>query len=153
MGLKACALCYYQRTFVMGVAGVMLMGLLAGARPAGLTSLLSLPLAVGALGVALWHEYLEINGKLECPAGILGLGTAPQQSLAVMVVLLVFLGADVLLNRPARRLGLSLVGVLVLGGLLAFGCVKSAAPAAKPTAAYPAPPDICRPPFTGVPNP
>jgi len=153
MGLKACALCYYQRTFVMGVLGVMVMGLLAGARPTGLISLLALPLAVAALGVALFHENLEMNGKLECPAGILGLGTAPQQSLVVVVILVVFLGIDVLVHKPARRLALSLAGVLLLGGLSAYGCIKSAAPAAKPTEAYKAPPDICRPPFAGVPNP
>jgi hypothetical protein len=37
-----------------------------------------LPLAVAGLGVALFHEYLELTGKLECPSGVMGVGTAPR---------------------------------------------------------------------------
>src|SRR5262249_12993545 len=86
MSLKPCPLCFYQRTFMMSVVGVLGLGLLtrAGAR---WLSLLVLPLAVAGLGVALFHVYLETAGKLECPEGVLGWGTAPQQSLAVFVVL------------------------------------------------------------------
>src|SRR5262245_66543427 len=87
MKLKACPLCFYQRTFVMGVVAVLLVGLLAGVRPASVLSLLALPLAAGGVGVAGFHVYLEQTGKLECPDGILGLGTAPQQGLAAQALL------------------------------------------------------------------
>ena len=36
----------------------------------------------------MFHDYLELAGKLECPAGIMGIGTAPQQSLTVLTGLL-----------------------------------------------------------------
>ena len=85
LALKPCPLCFYQRSFVMGIVAVLAMGLLSGsARPGGL-GLLALPLAVAGLGVALFHVRLELAGKLECPEGLLGLGTAPKQSLAVFV--------------------------------------------------------------------
>ncbi|MCH8830219.1 MAG: disulfide bond formation protein B, partial [Planctomycetes bacterium] len=75
MGLKACPLCLYQRTFIMGVVAVLLIGLLTPVLRSPLLCLLALPAAVGGLGVALFHEYLELAGKLECPDGILGVGT------------------------------------------------------------------------------
>src|SRR5262245_300224 len=67
--LKACPLCLYQRTFVMGVVAVLGVGLLAGPGRPGLLSLLALPLAVGALAVAGFHVRLELGEKLECPPG------------------------------------------------------------------------------------
>src|SRR5437773_6682356 len=81
MGLKACPLCLYQRTFVMGVVGVLAVGFFVKELQPKVLSLLALPLAVGALVVVVWHEYLEQTGRLECPHGVLGVGTAPQQSL------------------------------------------------------------------------
>jgi disulfide bond formation protein DsbB len=130
-GLLACPLCYYQRTFVMGVFGVLSLGLVAGGR--GLrVALLALPLAVGGLAVAGYHEYREvIKGDLECPPGIqvlelgldVALGTAPQQSLALFVVLTLLLLVD------ARKAGLSrLAGALVLGALFAVACLATVAP-------------------------
>src|SRR5581483_4216142 len=89
MGLKACPLCFYQRTFVMGVVAVLGIGVLTGQRYRGVLNLLTLPIVVAGVGVAVFQEYLEQTGKLECPGGILGIGTAPQQSLVVLVVLLV----------------------------------------------------------------
>src|SRR6202011_4477973 len=88
MSLKACPLCFYQRTFVMSVVAVLGIGVLTGARHRGVLNLLALPLTVAGVGVAVFHEYLEQTGKLECPAGIMGIGTAPQQSLTVLAVLL-----------------------------------------------------------------
>src|SRR5437868_5534791 len=81
MGLKACPLCFYQRTFVMGLVGVLGMGLLTKTGPSGRLGLLALPLAAAGLGVALFHVYLELAGRLECPQGLFGWGTAPKQSL------------------------------------------------------------------------
>jgi disulfide bond formation protein DsbB len=137
LGLKACPLCYYQRTFVMGVAAVLLVGLLAGVSRRGLLSLLSLPLAVGALAVAVWHTNLEQRGTLECPRGLFGLGSAPQQSLAVLAVLSVLLLLDVITSRSAGGFGVPAAAApLVLGLALALGAVTSAAGAPPPTQPY-----------------
>jgi hypothetical protein len=149
MGLKACPLCFYQRTFVMGVVAVLGIGVLTGQQHRGVLNLLALPLAVAGLGVAVFHEYLEQTGKLECPAGVMGIGTAPQQSLAALTVLLVFVAVGVVRGehvgesqRPAS------VAAVVLGLLLAWGAILSAPPMpTAPAKAYEQPLDMCRPPF------
>lgn len=147
MNLKACPLCFYQRTFVMGVVGVLATGFfMKDVRP-GALSLLALPLAGGALAVAGFHVYLELTGVLECPAGILAVGTAPQQSLAILAVLTFLLIADQL--RRGAILGIA--ACMVLGGLFAFGGIKGTPPAPTPTKAYEVPvnEDGCRKPFRG----
>jgi disulfide bond formation protein DsbB len=148
-GLKACPLCFYQRTFVMGVVAVLAVGLLTGPRHRGVLNLLTLPLVLGGLGVAVFHVYLELTGKLECPAGVLGLGTAPQQSLAALTVLLVLVGIG--LARSGRageaRWPAAVCGA-VLGLLLAVAALVSAPPMPPtPTKAYAPPFDMCRPPY------
>jgi hypothetical protein len=149
--LKACPLCLYQRTFLMGAAAVLLIGLLTDARYSPLLALLAWPAVWGGLGVAVFHEYLEATGKLECPAGLLGLGTAPQQSLALFVVLTAVLGAAVVFGCRQSQSGLRLPVALcsiVLGGLLAAGTVLSAPPMpAAPNEPYQKPLDMCRPPY------
>jgi disulfide bond formation protein DsbB len=149
MGLKACPLCFYQRTFVMGVVAVLGIGVLAGRRHRGVLYLVALPLAVAGIGVAAFHEYLELTGKLECPAGVLGVGTAPQQSLAVLTALVVLVAVSVVRGRHAGDFGLlAPAAAVVLGLLLAWGAVGSAPPMPPaPTRAYETPLDICRPPF------
>src|SRR5438045_1145032 len=87
MGLKACPLCFYQRTFIMAAAAVLGIGLIVDRARAATHCLLILPLAIGGLGVAAFHQYLVITDVLECPKAILGLGTAPAQSLVVFVAL------------------------------------------------------------------
>lgn len=149
MGLKACPLCFYQRTFVMGVVAVLGIGLLAGERHRGILNNLALPLAVGGVGVAIFHVYLELIGKLECPTGVIGMGTAPQQSLVALTALLVLIGVGV---GRSRRFGevhnAAVGGAVVLGLLLAWGAVASSPPMpAAPTKSYTTPLDICRPPF------
>ncbi len=136
MKLKACPFCFYQRTFVMSVVAVLVIGLLTGQRHRAVLNRLALPLVVAALGVAGFHVYLEVTGKLECPAGVLGLGTAPQQSLAA-------------LSRQVGEQHLAAVGAgVVLGLLLAWAAVASSPPMPPaPTQAYTTPLDICRPPF------
>ncbi len=148
MGLKACPLCYYQRTFVMGALGVLAIGWLAGARPSGILELLALPCAVGGLGVAVFHEYLEQTGKLECPAGILGLGTAPQQSLLALVILTTALILGVVRggNNGGRKV-VSTGAAIILGVLFAVAAVRSAAPPKIPQEPYKETLDICRPPY------
>jgi disulfide bond formation protein DsbB len=144
MGLKACPLCLYQRTFVMGAVGVLALGLLAGVRQPGLLDLLALPCALGGLTVALFHEYLELRGRLECPAGVLGWGTAPQQSLAVLVTLVVVLGLGSI--KGPKSLSLSFGVAILLGVLFAVAAIASAPPMPPPpTKPYELPLEICRP--------
>jgi disulfide bond formation protein DsbB len=149
MGLKACPLCIYQRTFVMGVVAVLGIGVLTGQRHRGVLNLLALPLAVAGFGVAAFHVFLELTGKLECPAGVMGVGTSPQQSLAVLTVLLVLVAVGVVRSGKVGDFHpLAALAAVVLGVLLAWGAVASAPPMPPaPTKAYEAPLDICRPPF------
>src|SRR5438045_7785490 len=74
MGLKACPLCFYQRTFVMGVVAVLCLGLLLPGVRTSVLNVLALPLAVGGLAIAGWHTYLEAGGFLECPDGVFAIG-------------------------------------------------------------------------------
>src|SRR5262249_13256292 len=148
-GLKACPLCFYQRTFVMGVVAVLGVGLLTGRQHRGVLNLLALPLVVAGLGVAVFHEYLEMTDKLDCPAGVLGVGTAPQQSLAALAVLRVVVALGIARSgrAAAARWPVS-AGALVLGVLLAVASVVSAPPMPPvPTKAYTTPLDMCRPPY------
>ncbi|HEV3007053.1 MAG TPA: disulfide bond formation protein B, partial [Pirellulales bacterium] len=87
MSLKACPLCLYQRSFVMCALAVLVVGVLLGAAESALACVLALPAAVAGTVVAAFHVYLEWIGKLECPAGLFAMGTAPKQSLAVLVLL------------------------------------------------------------------
>jgi disulfide bond formation protein DsbB len=87
MGLVACPLCFYQRTFIMGVVGVLGVGMALRLPLApGTLSLLALPLAVAGLGVALIHSNLVWTEVLACPLGIFALGSAPFQSLIAYAV-------------------------------------------------------------------
>lgn len=89
MGLKACPLCFYQRTMAFALVGVLLTGMcLFPRREWGKLNVLALPLCLGGLGVAAFHTNLVLSGKLACPNGIADLGPAPAQSLAVFVLVL-----------------------------------------------------------------
>jgi disulfide bond formation protein DsbB len=146
MHLKACPLCFYQRTFMMSLVAVLGMGLLAGATGPGRLSLLTLPLAFAGLGVAAFHVWLEASERLECPRGLLGLGTAPKQSLAVFAVLAGLLLLDALRLGPGAWT-LAIAAVL-LGAALAVGSCTSNPPMPEPPPKpYPGEPEICRPPF------
>jgi disulfide bond formation protein DsbB len=79
MGLQPCPFCYYQRSFIMGVAAVLLMGLLTGASRVAPLSLLALPLGAAGAGIAGFHVYLEKFGALECPASPCGRRPAPRR--------------------------------------------------------------------------
>jgi len=143
LGLKACPLCFYQRAFAMSVLAVLGVGLLAGGTAR--LALLALPLATAGLGVAVFHVSLEVRDILECPRGLLGVGTAPQQSLVLFGLLFALLALDVL--RTARE-GVA-VAAIVLGALLAVGCCISNPPLPDaPQKAYASPePDVCRRPY------
>jgi disulfide bond formation protein DsbB len=146
MGLKACPLCLYQRTFVMGVVAVLGIGVLTGPAHRSVLNLLALPMAVAGFGVAAFHVFLELTGKLECPGGVMAIGTAPQQSLAVQTVILILVSVGVARSKSCCIT--SSVGAVVLGLLLAGSAVVSAPPMPPvPTKAYEQPLDMCRPPF------
>jgi hypothetical protein len=149
MGLKACPLCFYQRTFVMGVVAVLGVGVLTAERHRSVLNLIALPLVVAGFGVAAFHVFLERTGKLECPSGVLGIGTAPQQSLAALTVLLVVVAVGVVWTRNAGEpFWLPLTVAVVLGLLLARGAVVSSPPMPPtPTKPYETPLDMCRPPL------
>jgi disulfide bond formation protein DsbB len=99
MGLNACPLCFYQRTFIMAVVGVLGVGLALRLPVApGTLSLLAVPLALSGLGVAAVHSSLVWSGVLACPRGVFGLGSAPEQSLSAQVVV-----TALLLPGAARR--------------------------------------------------
>jgi disulfide bond formation protein DsbB len=147
MGLVPCPLCFYQRSFAMAALAVLLVGIGTGMGRVVSLSTLALPLAAAGLGVAGFHVWLERTAVLECPLGIFGVGTAPQQSLAALGLLTVAL----LLDSGSRRMGsgfLAGIAGLVLGGLIAAGCIFSAPPLPKaPDKPYDSPPKICRPPY------
>ena len=148
MGLKACPLCFYQRTFAMSVAAVLLIGLLSGG-PRSILNLLVLPLTVAGAAIAGNHLFLEFTGRLECPKGIYGYGTAPQQSLAAYILLVIVVMVGV---ARSGRIGsmhrMVFPTGIVLGIILAWACVTSAPPPPPvPTEPYKSAPDMCRPPF------
>jgi disulfide bond formation protein DsbB len=151
MELRACPLCFYQRTFVMGVFAVLGVGLLADRQRIGLLFLLSVPLTVGGIVVAGFHEYLVLSGTLECPDGIYGLGSSPAQSLALFVILTAIVLFGAFQGRHFVTLGLgSIVGAAVLGALLGYACIASSPPLpAAPTKPYADALVTCRPPCRG----
>lgn len=158
LGLKACPLCFYQRSFVMAVLAALLLGrFLERTRP-GLICFLCVPLAWAGLGVAVFHEYLVLTGTLECPQGMFGIGTSPAQSLAVFIVLagVVSVGAWCGREESRRQNASTLFSAVLLGIVLAVACVKSAPPLPKvPAAAYDPVKDLldtCRRPFNAPKN-
>ena len=158
LGLKACPLCFYQRSFVMAVLAVLALGrFLERSRP-GLICLLSVPLAWAGLGVAAFHEYLVLTGVLECPTALFGIGTAPAQSLAVFIALAAAVtgGAWCGRHESPRQRACTLFVAVMLGAVMEGACVKSAPPLPPvPAAAYDPikqPLDTCRRPFSAPKN-
>jgi hypothetical protein len=134
----------------MGVAAVLLVGLASGAWRTVSVSLLTLPLALAGLGVAGFHVYLERTGVLECPPGLLGQGTGPQQSLGAFTMVTFLLLADAL-RFPMRLTGkgLGFLAALVAAGGCVYGLIVSG-PALKPPPRRPYDPTkeplkVCRP--------
>jgi hypothetical protein len=151
MGLKACPLCFYQRSFAMGTAAVLLLGLFSGRGHRGMALSFVVPMVVGGLGVAAFHVSLEFNGKLECPSGVLGFGSAPMQSLAIYIALTLAVAEGILqVRRSGERVVLNSLFGVVLGALIAWGSIASSPPLPPtPTKAYEGAPDTCRPPYRG----
>lgn len=153
MGLKACPLCFYQRSFVMAVAAVLLVGRAIVPCRIGSASLLALPMSAGGLIVAGFHEWLVLSGTLECPKALLGLGTAPAQSLAAFIALTVcLLGASVSARDIGpRRLTSAIGATIALGAIMGWASIASAPPLPPPPAqpydSVTQPLNTCRPPY------
>jgi len=128
-------------------AAVLVIGLLTEIRRSTILPLLALPAVFAGLGVAVFHEYLELTGKLECPAGLFGIGSAPQQSAAAFLILAAALLIPFI--RPGNGVKPWQVAIAaVLGVLMALGTIKSAPPMpAAPTKPYDQPLEICRQPY------
>jgi len=141
-------LCFYQRAFALGAAGVLAVGVLYGMGRTTALSTLVLPLAAGGLTVAGYHAYLEHNGTLECPRGLFGLGTAPQQSLAGFALLTLVLLSDAWQEpRPGGGWSASL-GAIFTGVVLGTALIKSGPELARPpTEPDPRPLNTCRRPY------
>ncbi len=137
MGLKACPLCLYERSFVMGVVGVLGLGVAMRIGPPGTLSLLCLPLAFGGLGLAGFHVYLDRSGVLDCPGGVIGIGRAPDQSLAGYVLLSGLLTIAALNGHfKTNKSYLHGLGAAALGLAFAVASVKSAPPLPPPNPNY-----------------
>lgn len=156
LGLKACPLCFYQRSFVMAALAILGLGTFVERTRPGLVCLLSVPMAWAGLGVAAFHEYLVLTNVLECPKALLGIGTAPAQSLVLFVALATATTFGAWRGRQdsARQGTSTLTGAVILGIVLAAACVKSSPPLPPtPTAPYDPvkqPLDMCRPVYRGT---
>lgn len=91
LGLKPCALCFYQRGFAMAVLSTVMLGRMMRLPAAAVIGVALAP-AVAGLGVAAFHAYLVHTKVLDCPPGFLGAGSAPDQSLASFALLTLLLG-------------------------------------------------------------
>jgi hypothetical protein len=129
----------------MSLVAVLGIGLLTPAGRGASLAWLALPLAVAGLGVGGFHVFLELSGKLECPTGVFGIGTAPQQSLTMFLLLTSLLIAD-LVRNPSCVIAIG--SSVLVGILLALASTTSNPPMpAPPQQSYAQPPEICRPPY------
>jgi hypothetical protein len=134
VGLKACPLCFYQRTFAFALVAVTAVGLAAFGKDAGKVNLITLPLVVGGLGVAGFHTWLVMSGKLACPNGVAGLGPAPVQSLVAFTLILLPVLYGVFVESPAECLKPLplLVGVAVGAAAVYGSTTPGLSPGANP---------------------
>jgi len=138
MGLKACPLCVYQRSLILAALAILALGMALRGLDSSALGVLALVPAAAGFGVGLFHNYLEQTKVLECPNGIAGYGTAPQQALAAEAVLLL-----PLLLASVRRV-IPTIAALLLGGGIVAALILSGPPLPKPTPPK-EPFDMCRP--------
>jgi hypothetical protein len=153
LGLKACPLCFYQRSFALGAVLVLAMLFVRDGVRSSSFGLVTLPLALGGLGIAGFHVYLVQTGVLECPPALFGLGDGPMQSLAIFGLLTIgSLGGTLSALRAEHRNAIPAVAAaILLGAGAAWASIASSPPLPpQPTKAYDPvkqPFDMCRPPF------
>jgi disulfide bond formation protein DsbB len=154
MNLKACTLCFYQRAFACGLVGVLATGVLTFRDQGAKLCMVALPLAIAGLGVAGFHVWLGWTGwprqaadwYLACPAGIEGIGTAPQQSFAAFALLTAVLLIGALGEVSASgRGGFALFLALVLGAGGAYASIAANPRMADPKPLPATPLDTCQP--------
>jgi len=149
-GLVACPLCIYQRAFLMAAFAVGAVGTVAGRGFAGLVCALILSIAVMGLSVAAFHEYLIRTEVIECPPGLLSLGSLPTQSL-VLFALMAALSALGLVKSQSDSLprGAPILAIgIAIGIAVAWASVASAPPIPQRKTPYDPTKDIfnnCRP--------
>jgi disulfide bond formation protein DsbB len=153
LGLKACPLCFYQRSFALAAVVVVAMLLWLDGIRSTRASLVALPLAACGLSVAMFHVYLVQIGKLECPPALFGWGDGPLQSLVLFAALTIVCLAGAWLSRRAEAGGgrIAVVAAVLVGIGAAWACIASAPPMPPPPQqpydAVKQPFDMCRPPF------
>jgi disulfide bond formation protein DsbB len=149
LGLIACPLCFYQRSFAFAVLGVLILGVCTRARETPYVNLMALLPTLAGGFVAAFHTYLDMSGQLVCPKGLFGIGSTAQQSLASFAIVLVCLVPG--LGMDVARKGISMASIswsVLLGGLFAYGCVVSSpAPSMPPVEKRPL---MCHPPVSEV---
>jgi disulfide bond formation protein DsbB len=149
LGLKAGPLCVYQRTFLMGTVAILGFGVYMNIVPTRLLSLLALPLPLAGFLVAGYHVILEATGFLECPPGLLNLGTAPQQSATAFTLLLLLVATAAGVAEPSQTTRQGMPVLMAFIGLF-FGVMSIfSAPAFPPAPGepYTMPLDACRVPY------
>ena len=152
MSLKACTLCFYQRAFACGLVGVLATGVLTFCDQGAKLCKVALPLAVAGLGVAGFHVWLGwtswprqgADWYLACPAGIEGIGTAPQQSFAAfaLIAAVLLVGALGEVGTSGRG-GFALFLALALGAGGAYACIAANPPMPDPKPLPAGPLDTC----------
>ncbi len=147
MDLRACPLCLYQRACIFCVIIVLTVGMMAQERSAGLVAWIGLGPATAAVAICAFQNYLEHYGRLECPAGIANIGTAPQQALVAqgIVAVLLLLASLRHLLTAAISIGLG----IALGGLMIQSAPKLPDVPMKP---YEGRFETCRVPYPGSPK-
>jgi hypothetical protein len=140
MDLVPCPCCLYQRTLILAVAAVLLVGLFAGPRRSGYLSVITLPLTVAGLAIAGVQVYKEFNRDIVCPKGALvqldeqfrgkddfhakldDIDSASRESLAIFALLFLIQLVDLLFSAGRGGFGFGgLLASVVVGGLLAAG--------------------------------
>jgi len=137
---KACPLCIAQFAFVTGSAAILLFGIFSRELPRGVPSLLALPTTIAGVAISLLQSTYVARGTHECPPGVWDLGSAPQQSLAVLGLLASLLVLD--LVACGRMIGMTL-GSMV-GAAIALLFVLAAPESTGPDYTRPIHEDVCR---------
>lgn len=130
LGLKACPLCFYQRSFAMGAVLVLILQLWLDGVRSPRAAIITLPLVVSGLGIAAFHVYLVQADKLECPPALFGWGDGPLQSLLMFVSLTLVCFAGVWSARRTESGNgfATVVAVVILSCIAAWACIASAPP-------------------------
>jgi hypothetical protein len=150
MGLQACPYCYYQRTFMMAAAGILLFAMFLPGVPSGAVSVLALTPASAGMCIAAVHVYAEWTGALECPKGVSGFLPVPQESFAAFLLLMGALLGDLVHRRTYVLQG---VGAILLGVVFCSMCLKSVQRMEPPREPYKTTePEGCRKPFAAKEN-